>query len=362
MAGDLNLSNLKPAQARKDRKRVGRGLGSGKGRYSGRGIKGQKSRAGSHMMRAGFEGGQMPAYMRMGKQRGSTSKDAMPIGPFRTYVWNVNVRDLARFDAGTEVTPELLKEAGLIRNIRRDVKVLGHGDLSAEALGLRARLLEERGREDRGRRRQRHLAEAAARAEEAPPQEEGRARSAPEAGCGRRGGRRRRGRRSRRGRCRPRSRPRRPKRAKCSPGSPTRGGSPSSVAACSSRRWSSRSTGSGASSRRRASTRPDHELLLRQGGTVLGLLNLFSGNALSRFSIFALGIMPYITASIILQLMAVVVPTLAQLQKEGEAGYAKINQYTRYLTIVPRCRAGARLLVPLPARRACSARTPAASC
>ena len=64
MAGELNLSNLQPAQARKDRKRVGRGLGSGKGRYSGRGIKGQKSRAGSHAMRAGFEGGQMPLYMR----------------------------------------------------------------------------------------------------------------------------------------------------------------------------------------------------------------------------------------------------------------------------------------------------------
>src|SRR3954452_17497481 len=71
----------------------------------------------------------------------------------------------------------------------------------------------------------------------------------------------------------------------------------------------------------------------QQGGTMLGLLNLFSGNALSRFSLFALGIMPYITASIILQLMAVVLPTIAQLQKEGEAGYAKINQYTRYLTI-----------------------------
>src|SRR6476619_8511355 len=71
----------------------------------------------------------------------------------------------------------------------------------------------------------------------------------------------------------------------------------------------------------------------QQGGTVLGLLNLFSGNALSRFSIFALGIMPYITASIILQLMAVVTPSIAQLQKEGEAGYAKINQYTRYLTV-----------------------------
>jgi large subunit ribosomal protein L15 len=132
MAGDLNLSNLKPAQARKTRKRVGRGLGSGKGRYSGRGIKGQKSRSGSHAMRAGFEGGQMPAYMRMGKQRGSTSKDAMPIGPFRTSVWSVNVRDLERFGAGTEVTPELLTEAGLVRNLKRDVKVLGHGDLSVK--------------------------------------------------------------------------------------------------------------------------------------------------------------------------------------------------------------------------------------
>ncbi|HEY7397447.1 MAG TPA: preprotein translocase subunit SecY [Gaiellaceae bacterium] len=69
------------------------------------------------------------------------------------------------------------------------------------------------------------------------------------------------------------------------------------------------------------------------GGSILGLLNLFSGSALSRFSIFALGIMPYVTASIILQLLTVVVPTLEQLQKEGEAGYAKINQYTRYLTV-----------------------------
>src|SRR5436305_15019388 len=71
-----------------------------------------------------------------------------------------------------------------------------------------------------------------------------------------------------------------------------------------------------------------------KGGSLLGLLNLFSGSALSRFSIFALGIMPYVTASIILQLLTVVIPTLEQLQKEGEAGYAKINQYTRYLTVV----------------------------
>ena len=69
------------------------------------------------------------------------------------------------------------------------------------------------------------------------------------------------------------------------------------------------------------------------GGSILGLLNLFSGGALSRFSLFALGIMPYVTASIILQLLTVVIPKLGELQKEGEAGYAKINQYTRYLTV-----------------------------
>src|SRR5690348_12021701 len=70
-----------------------------------------------------------------------------------------------------------------------------------------------------------------------------------------------------------------------------------------------------------------------QGGTILGLLNVFSGGALSQFSLFALGIMPYVTASIILQLLTVVVPKLEQLQKEGEAGMAKINQYTRFLTV-----------------------------
>src|SRR5881628_109865 len=131
MPDELNLSNLRPAQSRKDRKRVGRGLGSGKGRYSGRGIKGQKSRSGSHKLRAGFEGGQMPIYMRLGKQRGPTSKDAMPIGPFRTVTQGVNVRDLERvFDAGTEITPELLKARRLIRSVRVDVKILGQGDLT----------------------------------------------------------------------------------------------------------------------------------------------------------------------------------------------------------------------------------------
>jgi large subunit ribosomal protein L15 len=129
MAKELNLTSLKPAQSRKDRKRVGRGNSSGKGRYSGRGIKGQKSRAGSHKMRAGFEGGQMPIYMRLGKQRGATSKDAMPIGPFRTSTAPVNVGALDRFDDGAEVSPESLVEIGLLKNTKTDVKLLGNGEL-----------------------------------------------------------------------------------------------------------------------------------------------------------------------------------------------------------------------------------------
>ncbi len=69
------------------------------------------------------------------------------------------------------------------------------------------------------------------------------------------------------------------------------------------------------------------------GDNILGFLNLFSGGSLSRLSLFALGIMPYITASIILQLLTVVVPSLERLQKEGEVGQQKITQYTRYLTV-----------------------------
>jgi preprotein translocase subunit SecY len=70
------------------------------------------------------------------------------------------------------------------------------------------------------------------------------------------------------------------------------------------------------------------------GSDILGFLNLFSGGSLSRLSLFALGIMPYITASIILQLLTVVMPALERLQKEGEVGQQKITQYTRYLTVV----------------------------
>jgi preprotein translocase subunit SecY len=76
------------------------------------------------------------------------------------------------------------------------------------------------------------------------------------------------------------------------------------------------------------------DLFRQNQGGILGLFNMFSGGALSRFSIFALGIMPYISASIIMQLMSVVVPSLEAIKKEGEAGRRKITQYTRYGTVV----------------------------
>ncbi len=76
------------------------------------------------------------------------------------------------------------------------------------------------------------------------------------------------------------------------------------------------------------------DLFKSQKGGILGMFNMFSGGALSRFTIFALGIMPYISASIIMQLAAIAVPHLEQLKKEGEAGRRKITQYTRYGTLV----------------------------
>jgi len=145
------LHQLRPAEgSHRDRKRVGRGEGSGNGKTSGRGQKGQKSRSGSHRLRAGFEGGQMPLYMRLGKLRGPNHRKSMPMGPFRTYTTPVNVRDLERFDAGVEVTPDLLKAAGVVRTLRHPVKILGDGELSrgltvhAHAFSRRAAELIER--------------------------------------------------------------------------------------------------------------------------------------------------------------------------------------------------------------------------
>jgi large subunit ribosomal protein L15 len=128
----IGLHNLSPTPgSTKARKRIGRGQGSGTGKTSGRGQKGQKSRSGSHMMRAGFIGGQMPLHMQVPKLRGAHSKDSMPIGPFRTYTHGVNVSALAaRFEAGAEVTPEALLAARVLRTLRHPVKILGDGEIA----------------------------------------------------------------------------------------------------------------------------------------------------------------------------------------------------------------------------------------
>ncbi len=76
------------------------------------------------------------------------------------------------------------------------------------------------------------------------------------------------------------------------------------------------------------------QIFAQQAGGVMGMFNMFAGGALERMSIFALGILPYISAAIIMQLMTAISPTVAQLKKEGEAGRKKINQYTRYLTLL----------------------------
>ena len=131
---DKGLHSLSPAKgATKNRKRIGRGPGSGTGGHRvGKGQKGQKSRSGHHYMPAGFEGGQMPLYMRISKLRGSNKKMSMPMGPFRTSTLPVNVGQLAVFEAGTEVTPELLKQAGILRHLKHPVKILGNGELSVK--------------------------------------------------------------------------------------------------------------------------------------------------------------------------------------------------------------------------------------
>ena len=111
-----------PPGAKKSRKRVGRGDSSGHGTYSGRGCKGQKSRAGYKMNR-GFEGGQLPLIRRLPRKRGFTNI-------FRTEYSVVNIGNLSRFEAGGEVTPERLVEAGVLKSLRHPIKILAEGDIS----------------------------------------------------------------------------------------------------------------------------------------------------------------------------------------------------------------------------------------
>ncbi len=108
--------------SRKNKKRVGRGNGSGHGTFSGRGMKGQKSRSGVQIQR-GFEGGQLPIIKRLPRKRGFHNL-------FRVEYSPVNLAALNTFAAGTEITPQLLFDAGFTDSITRPVKILGDGELT----------------------------------------------------------------------------------------------------------------------------------------------------------------------------------------------------------------------------------------
>ena len=111
-----------PRGAKRARKRIGRGDGSGRGTYSGRGIKGQKARSGPGI-RPNFEGGQLPLAKALPSTRGFTNI-------FKKRFSVVNLNRIAALDGEAEVTPERMMEAGLLRDLKKPVKVLGRGELS----------------------------------------------------------------------------------------------------------------------------------------------------------------------------------------------------------------------------------------
>ncbi len=127
---DIGLHSIRPKPGSTHaKKRLGRGKGSGTGKTAGRGHKGAGSRSGAKSKR-GYEGGQTAIHMRMRKLRGPHMKKSMPFEPFRTHTQPINVSDLEdRFDAGAEVTPDSLRDAGLAKR-RTPVKVLGKGEIS----------------------------------------------------------------------------------------------------------------------------------------------------------------------------------------------------------------------------------------
>ncbi len=118
----MRQNELYPAPgSQKNRKRVGRGNGSGHGTFSGRGIKGQKSRSGVQIQR-GFEGGQLPIIKRLPRKRGFHNLFRIEYSP-------VNLDALNSFAAGTEITPEILFKAGYIDSLSRPVKILAGGEI-----------------------------------------------------------------------------------------------------------------------------------------------------------------------------------------------------------------------------------------
>ena len=183
MAEELNLHSLSPAQPRKDRKRVGRGMGSGKGRYSGRGIKGQKSRSGSHKMPRRLRGrpdADRHAAPEAARQHVGGRDADRPVPHVDSQP--VNLRDLeARFEAGAEVTPEtLVSRRADQEHARSTSRSSARASCTKKLSVTRARLLEDRAGEDRGRRRHRRRGCAASRSRrsrkrpEAPPRRRGR--------------------------------------------------------------------------------------------------------------------------------------------------------------------------------------------
>ncbi|MEI6500410.1 MAG: 50S ribosomal protein L15, partial [Armatimonadota bacterium] len=123
----MKLSDVRRSSGSlKKPKRLGRGLGSGSGMYSGRGRKGQHARTG---VRPGFEGGQNPLYMRVPKLRGTSNK-SHNIGIFRAEYGILNLSQLERLEAGTVVTPELVVQLGWVKKMgKKGLKILGQGEL-----------------------------------------------------------------------------------------------------------------------------------------------------------------------------------------------------------------------------------------
>ena len=135
----MALNDLKPARGSvRNRKRVGRGPGSGLGKTSGRGEKGQKSRSG-FAQKPGFEGGQMPLHRRLPKRGFSNAR-------FKKEYAAINLGRLDVFEAGTIVTPEILVARGMIKRVSDGVKILGDGDLT-KALTIRAHKFSARAQE-----------------------------------------------------------------------------------------------------------------------------------------------------------------------------------------------------------------------
>ena len=294
----MELNKIKPAAgAKKNRRRVARGVGSGLGKTAGRGHKGQKSRAGGYH-KVGFEGGQMPLQRRLPK-RGFLAVTIEKAVEVRLGDLVARRRRHGRPRQPQEGRPRERPRRARQDHPRRRAEEGGQGaGRSGVSKGAKAAIEKAGG----------SVADIAASPKARKLAGQGQAAGqAPN----------------------PRKRFCPPTRSRPSASSAT------SSAGCGSSWARSSSTASGRTSRCPGSTpRSSRKLFQQSPGGILDMFNMFSGGALSRFSIFALGIMPYISASIIMQLMSVVMPSVEALKKEGEAGRRKMTQWTRYGTVV----------------------------